>query len=272
MIGPLARTSRAGRAGATVLGALAVIATAAPVIVDESSVDPTRVTGAPLTPPSWDSPLGTDEMGRSMLALLVWGARGSLTVGLLATVLAIVVGSAVGVIAGHFTGWVGALATGVARWFLTLPSLPLAIALAAVLGPGLLPMVTAIAVTAWPSIALVLRARTFAVESRGYLERAKTLGAGDWHRIRRHVLPDVLPLVLATSTLTMADSVLAEATLAFLGLGDPTRVSWGRTLRDAVDSGAITFGAWWYLIPPGLAVVLVAFACALCGRALEPSR
>lgn len=257
------------RVGMVLIGVLAAMAVAAPLLVDPASIDVTRASGAPLTPPSLDHPLGTDEAGRSVLAMLVWGSRTSLLVGVVATAATIAIGTPFGLVAGYFTGWVRSVTTAVTNWFLILPSLPFAIALAAVLGRGPVSVVVAIAVTAWPNVALVLRAQTMGVSSRGYLERARTLGAGHWHRIRRHVIPDVLPLVLANATLTMANAILAEATLAFLGLGDPTVVSWGRMLRDAADSGAITFGAWWYLLPPGLAVVLTAFAFSLCGRALE---
>ncbi len=257
------------RAPLVLIGALGAVAVAAPLLVDPASVDVTRASGAPLTPPTLNHPLGTDETGRSVLALLVWGARTSLFAGVLAMAATIVIGTLFGVVAGYFTGWVRSVTTAVTSWFLILPSLPFAIVLAAVLGPGLESVVVAIAVTSWPNVALVLRAQTLAVSSRGYLERARTMGASHWHRIRWHVFPDVLPFVLANATLTMANAVLAEATLAFLGLGDPTRVSWGRMLRDAVDSGAITFGAWWYLLSPGAAVVMVAFAFSLWGRSLE---
>jgi peptide/nickel transport system permease protein len=114
-----------------------------------------------------------------------------------------------------------------------------------------------------------VRAQTLSVEARPYLERARVLGGGHWHQMTRHVLPNVMPLVLAHTTLTVAVAILSETTLSFLGLGDPFRVSWGSMLDNAFASGAISSGAWWYLLPPGLCVVAIVLAFTLVGRALE---
>ena len=114
-----------------------------------------------------------------------------------------------------------------------------------------------------------MRAQTLAIEGRPYLERATVLGAGHWHRMSRHVLPNVMPLVLANTTLTVAIAILSETTLSFLGLGDPSQISWGTMLDGAQSTGAITAGKWWYVLPPGIAVVVVVLAFMLVGRALE---
>jgi peptide/nickel transport system permease protein len=157
----------------------------------------------------------------------------------------------------------------VTDWFLVLPTLVLAAALASVMHRGVGTVIVAIGVTAWPATARLVRAQTLTVEARPYIERARALGAGDWHVIRRHVLPNVLPVILAQTTLTVSAAVLAEATLSFLGLSDPTRVSWGTTLQLAQQVGAVSAGDWWILLPPGLAIVTVALAFTLCGRSLE---
>ncbi len=154
-------------------------------------------------------------------------------------------------------------------WFLVIPFLPLAIALATVLGSSLLNVIVVIGVTSWPGTARLVRAQTLSVEARPYLERARVLGGGHWHQMSRHVLPNVMPLVLANTTLTVAIAILSETTLSFLGLGDPFRVSWGSMLDSAFSAGAISAGAWWYLLPPGLCVVAVVLAFTLVGRALE---
>ncbi|WP_107248070.1 ABC transporter permease, partial [Carbonactinospora thermoautotrophica] len=219
--------------------------------------------------PSADHPLGTDENGRSVALLTLWGARVSLLVGFLATLLSVGIGTVVGVGAGHFRGWLSVVLMRLTDWFLVLPSLVLAIALATVLQRGLFTIALAIGVTTWPTTARLVRAQTLGVEARPYIERARVLGAGHWHVMTRHVLPNVLPLVLANTTLTVAGAVISESTLSFLGLGDPTRVSWGSMLQFAFSSGAITRGAWWYLLAPGLAILLVVLAFTLCGRALE---
>ncbi|SCE27143.1 peptide/nickel transport system permease protein [Streptomyces sp. DfronAA-171] len=157
----------------------------------------------------------------------------------------------------------------VTDWFLVMPTLVLAIALATVLDRSIWTTILAIGVTTWPTTARLVRAQTLSVESRPYIERARALGGGHKHVMLRHVLPNVMPLVLAQTTLVISNAILTEATLAFLGLGDPIMVSWGGLLQDARDAGAVSSGDWWYLAPPGLAIALVALAFTLCGRAIE---
>ncbi|MEQ7005531.1 ABC transporter permease [Actinopolymorpha sp. B17G11] len=263
------RRQRVGVAGLTGMVLIVVLALAAPLLTDESGLDVTQVTGERLEAPSARFLLGTDESGRSVLLLILWGARISLLVGVTATLLAMGIGTLVGIAAGHFGGWFAGLLMRITDWFIVLPRLVLAIALAAVLGPSLTTIIVAIGVTSWAGTARLIRAQTLAVEARPYLERARALGAGHWHQMTRHVLPNVMPLVLASTTLEVASAVLAEATLAFLGLGDPSRISWGGMLSRANSSGAITYGAWWYLLTPGLAILVVVLCFTLCGRALE---
>jgi peptide/nickel transport system permease protein len=222
-----------------------------------------------LQPPSPGYPLGTDESGRSVLALVVWGTRVSLLVGICATVISIAIGTLVGISSGHLRGVSGSVLERITDWFLVIPFLPLAIALATVLGSSLLNVIVVIGITSWPGTARLVRAQTLSVEARPYLERARVLGGGHWHQMSRHVLPNVMPLVLANTTLTVAIAILSETTLSFLGLGDPFRVSWGSMLDSAFSNGAISAGAWWYLLPPGLCVVAVVLAFTLVGRALE---
>lgn len=263
------RRHRTGVVGLVILAATVLLALAAPLITDETGLDVTKATGGILDPPNSEFPLGTDEQGRSVLLLVLWGARISLVVGVTATLLAMGIGTLVGIAAGHFSGWLSAALMRVTDWFMVLPRLVLAIALAAVLGPSLATIIIAIGVTSWAGTARIIRAQTLAVEARPYLERARALGAGHWHQMTRHVLPNVMPLVLASTTLEVASAILAEATLSFLGLGDPTRISWGTMLSRAYGSGAVTAGSWWYLLPPGVAILLVVLAFTLCGRALE---
>jgi peptide/nickel transport system permease protein len=157
----------------------------------------------------------------------------------------------------------------VTDWFIALPALPLAIALAAVLGQGATSITIAIALTSWTGTARLVRAQVLAVEGRPFIERARALGATDVQLVTRHVLPNVMPLILVSSTLTVASAILAEATLTFLGLGDPTSVSWGSMLNTAFMQGAVTAGAWWYLIPPGVAILVIVLGFTLVGRAVE---
>jgi peptide/nickel transport system permease protein len=263
------RAQRAGVAGVAILVVFIGLALLAPVLFGSDQLQVTKATGGTLQPPDGSFPLGTDETGRSVLALVVWGARVSLLVGVAATVISMAIGTLVGIASGHFGSWLGALLERLTDWFLVIPFLPLAIVLATVLGSSLLNVIIVIGVTSWPGTARLVRAQTLSVEARPYLERARVLGGGHWHQMSRHVLPNVMPLVLANTTLTVAIAILSETTLSFLGLGDPFRVSWGSMLDNAFAAGAISAGAWWYLLPPGVCVVIVVLAFTLVGRALE---
>jgi peptide/nickel transport system permease protein len=263
------RTHRAGLFGLVALALIALTALAAPLLVGGDVQSVTNAPGTAMEKPSGEFPLGTDQFGRSLLGLLVWGARISLTVGLLAAALSVAIGTLVGIIAGHYGGWFSTVLMRITDWFLVMPALVLAIVLATVMSRNVWTVIIAIGITSWPTTARLVRAQTIAVESRPYIERAKALGGGHGHIMNRHVLPNVMPLVLAQTTLGISSAILTEATLAFLGLGDPTVVSWGGMLQDAREAGAVSSGHWWYLAPPGIAIALVALAFTLCGRAIE---
>ena len=223
-----------------------------------------------LEAPSGEYWLGTDDSGRSVLTLLIWGTRISLFVGLLATAISMVIGTLIGLVSGFFEGWTGRVLFRLTEWFLVIPFLPLAIILAVVLGRSLL------------NIARGHRRDELA--GNGPADpQPDAVGAGSgptssgpgcsapsrWHQMTRHVLPNVMPMVFANTTLTVAIAILSETTLSFLGLGDPTRVSWGSMLEDAFGVGAMTTGAWWFIVPPGVCVVLVVLSFTLVGQALE---
>jgi peptide/nickel transport system permease protein len=263
------RRETAGVVGLAILVVFIALALLAPLLFSSDELKVTEATGGNLQGPNSTYWLGTDETGRSVLALLVWGTRVSLLVGFAATVISMAIGTLVGIASGHFGTWVGAILERLTDWFLVIPFLPLAIALSTVLGASLVNIIVVIGVTSWPGTARLVRAQTLSVEARPYLERARVLGGGHWHQMSRHVLPNVMPLVLANTTLTVAIAILSETTLSFLGLGDPFRVSWGSMLDNAFGAGAISSGAWWYTMPPGVCVVVVVLAFTLVGRALE---
>lgn len=262
------RGQRAGLAGLVVLGLAVLLALVAPLFIDAGVTNVVHGTGEKLAPPSLDAPLGTDESGRSVLLMVWWGSRTSLSIGFLAALLSMVIGTVLGIAAGHFRGWIGAVVLRITDWFLVLPSLVTALVLAAVLGGGTATVVMAIGITSWPSTARLIRAQTLAVEARPYIERSLALGAGHWHVTTRHVLPNVAPLLLASTTLEVASAIVTESTLAFLGVS-ADKTSWGTMLRASYDWGAVTAGAWWYILIPGLCIVIVVMAFTLCGRALE---
>jgi peptide/nickel transport system permease protein len=263
------RRHRSGVVGLGILSVFATLAVAAPLLADASGLLVTQATGPVLDAPSSEFWLGTDDSGRSVLTLLIWGARVSLFVGLLATAISMVIGTLIGLTSGHFKGWVSAALYRFTEWFLVIPFLPLAIVLATVLGRGLFTIALVIGVSTWSGTAMLIRSQTLSIEARPYLERARVLGAGHWHQMSRHVLPNVMPMVFANTTLTVAVAILTETTLSFLGLGDPLRVSWGSMLESAFSAGAMTTGAWWYIVPPGVCVILVVLSFTLIGRALE---
>ena len=263
------RTHRGGMAGLVILAVFVLVALGAPLLADAEGLKVTQATGGVLDPPSSEFWLGTDDNGRSVLTLLIWGSQVSLFVGLLATAISMVIGTLVGLASGHFKGWVSAVLYRFTEWWLVIPFLPLAIVLASVLGRSLVNIALVIGVTSWPGTAMLIRSQTLSIEARPFLERARVLGAGHWHQMTRHVLPNVMPMVFANTTITVAVAILTETTLSFLGLGDPLRVSWGSMLDQAFSAGAITTGAWWYILPPGIAVILVVLAFTMVGRALE---
>ena len=263
------RRHRTGVAGLCVLVVFALVAIFAPVLADHDGTLVTKATGAVLAPPSSSYWLGTDQSGRSVLTLLIWGARVSLLVGLFATLISMVLGTVLGIASGFLGGWVGSLLFRLTEWFLVVPFVPFALVLATLLGGSLYTIGFVIGVTSWPGTALLIRAQTLSIRNRPYMERAQVLGAGNLHQMRRHILPNVMPMVFANTTLTVAGAILAETTLSFLGLGDPSRVSWGTMLDQAFSNGALTLGAWWFLFPPGICVILVVLSFTLVGQALE---
>jgi peptide/nickel transport system permease protein len=264
------RRSAMGMAGLVILILFVGMAFAAPILANASGLDVTKTLNNPtLAHPSWQFPFGTDDTGRSVLTLVIWGSRVSLIVGFAATVVTMLIGSVVGIWGGFRGGWVDSVLARVTDFFLVIPWLALAIVLAAILGPTLLNIIIVIGITSWPSTAAIVRAQVLTVKERPYVERARALGASDWHLITRHVLPNVFPVIFANTVLTVSIAILSETTLAFLGLGDPTRVTWGTIIEFAFDAGATSIGAWWWLIAPGLAIVLVVLAFTMCGYALD---
>jgi peptide/nickel transport system permease protein len=264
------RRSRPGMVGLAILVLFVAMALAAPLLADEAGLRAVNATGnEPWASPSAFGPLGTDKLGRSIWTQFVWGSRISLLVGLAATVLATAIGMVVGIAAGFYGRHVGGVLMRLTEWFLVIPFLPLAIVLAAVLGPSIENIIIVIGITSWPSMARLLRAQVLTLKERLYVDRARALGASQLHLMVRHILPSVSGLILAATTLTVPIAILSETTLAFLGFGDPTRPSWGKMLQEAFVQGALTEQAWWWYVPPGVGIVLVVLAFTLCGRALE---
>ncbi len=222
-----------------------------------------------LLPPSTTHWLGTDHMGKDVLAGVIMGSRTSLLVGIAATAMSMVIGALVGIISGYYGKAVDSILMRFTDVFLVIPWLPLMLVLAALLGPSLTNIILVIGITSWAGTARIIRSQTLSVKERPYVERARAIGSGDMHIMARHILPNVFPLVFANTILVAAVAILSETTLSFLGMGDPTHVSWGMMLHYAFERGATTLGAWWWIIPPGLSVVLVVLGFTFMGYALD---
>lgn len=219
--------------------------------------------------PSGEHILGTDELGRDIFRSLLAGARVSLFVGLTATAISIVLGALVGLISGFYSKVISNILMRITDFFLALPVLPLIIVLAAIFGQSITITIFVIGFTSWPSTARIVRSQVLSIRERQFVERIKALGASDTRVLFLHILPNTLPLIYANTVLVIADAILSEATLAFLGLGDPVSVSWGTMLHYAFVSGAAGRGAWWYLITPGLGIVIIVLAFTLTGHTLD---
>ena len=218
--------------------------------------------------PSVDEFLGTDNLGRSVWEQLAVGAGISLAVGVAATAIAVLIGCIVGITSGYTGGRFDQFAMGVTDMFITIPALPLIIVLAAVLSRGLPTIIVVIGVTSWAVPARLIRAEVLSQRERTFILRAKAIGMRPLHIMWTHVLPNVAGIVLANAILLTAAAILTEAVLAFLGLGDPSLISWGKMLQNGFSSGATSLGYWWVLIPPGVLITLLVLSFTLIGNAL----
>ena len=255
-----------GRFGIAVLGLFGLMAVfgslVAPYDPEASSVDV-------LAPPSSDHLLGTTENGSDVLSQILVGARVSIVVGFAAALISAVLGSAVGLASGYFGGWTDRILDALENWFLVIPTLPLMIVLARLLDPSLGVLIIVIGLTSWAGTGRIVRAQVLTLRERAFVERARALGARDTYIIRTHILPNTAPLIFANTVLIVAVAILSEAALSFLGLGDPTRISWGSMLENAFESGAPSAEAWWYVIPPGLCITVLVLAVAMLGYLFE---
>jgi peptide/nickel transport system permease protein len=252
--------------GAVILGIFIVLALLAPVVAPYGLHEQV---GPVYGHPSWSHPLGLDDGGIDMVTLLMWGARISLVVGFAATVVAMVIGGTVGLVSGYFGKKTDTVLMRITDYFIAIPDVPLMIVVAAIWGPSLSHIIIVIGVLLWTGTARVVRAQVKSVRERAYVQRARSLGARDLRIILRHVLPQIAPLLIASTVLTIAVAIFDETALAFLGLGDPSRISLGKVIENAFQRTAISSGAWWAIVPPGAAVALLILSCSLIGRAME---
>ena len=270
-----------GVVGAAILILFALIALAPQLFVGPLQTV-TSATGASLEPPSAAHLFGTDEVGRDMLNLTIHGSRISMVIGLLATLITILIGAVIGIVSGFLGGRTDQVLMRLTDFFLVLPTFVLAIVLAPIIldivgtdaelfgiRATLLVIIVVIGLTSWASMARIIRSQTLSVKERMFVDRARVIGGSRAHIMRRHILPNVVNLIVANTVLTFAGAIFTETTLSFIGLGDPFQPSWGQLLNAAQQSGAPGLGAWWYIVPPAVCVVVVILAFTLVGNALD---
>ena len=258
---------RLGITGLVIVSLLTITAVFAPLI---APYDPTERVGRPFQAPSSDHWLGTNDVGQDLFSELVFGSRVSLTVGVVAALVALFIGTSVGVLAGYYPKRLGAVLMRIVDVVLILPFLPLLIVLAAYLGRSLINTIVVIGVLIWAGPARIIRSQVLTLRSREYVLASQTMGAPDRWAILRHVLPRTALLATGTFVRAISSAILLEAALSFLGLGDPIQKSWGSILFWAQARGAFLTPAWkWWVLPPGLLILLASLGFALIAFAME---
>lgn len=252
--------------GAVIVAFFVVVAALAPWLTS-------RPAGAQAGPvyahPSAAHWLGLDDSGADMMDVLLRGTRISLVVGVSAMLVSVFVGGTLGILAGYFGGLTEAAIMRVTDFLLVVPALPLMIVVAAIWKPSLLHIILVIGLLQWTWTCRLVRSQVKSVSQRVYVKRSLSLGARHRRVVVRHVLPQIAPLLIAVALLSTAFAIFSETALAFLGLGDPTTTSWGTIIHRAFYRTAISSGAWWVVVPPGICVALVIVGCYLVGHAVE---
>ncbi len=255
-----------GRIGLVLIVFILIAALFAPLL---GTVDPQRAGKREdiLLSPSGDHWLGTDDLGRDVWSQILYGSRVSLMIGLITAFVTVVTGTLVGLTAGYFGGWVEEILVKIVDFFMMLPVLPLMIILAAVLGPSLWNIILVISVVSWPTTARVVRSQVLSIKERPYVEAARCIGASNVKLMFGEIMPNVLPLMFAQAVLMITYAIYDEAILAFLGLGDPTRISWGSMLHFAFESGVMARSPWW-IGPPIVSIIILIVGFSLLGTAV----
>ena len=257
-----------GKVSAIILALLVLMAIFAPLI---SWLPHERSSGPPLAPPGMPHLLGTDELGVDIWAMICYGARVSLAVGLGTALLAGLGGGIIGMFAAYKGGWVDRLLMRIIDVMIALPNLPVMIVLAAFFGPSLVNIIMVLALFSWSRPARIVRAGALSLKEQPYIKMAAHYGASSFYLLMRHFIPELLPIVMVSMIRLAGKAIVAEASLAFLGLGDPTSRSWGLIIHHAVNFGGIYFTEFWkwWLLYPWIFLTLLVASLAMLGRDLE---
>ena len=221
-----------------------------------------------LAPPDAEHLLGRDDAGKDVLSQFIYGARVSLLVGFTASFMSMFIGTVVGLAAGYYGGRIDNLLMRLVYFLLVIPTLPLMLVTISVWGRGLGKTILIIGLLYWTYMARLVRSQVLSIKERQFVTRARAIGGGGLRIIARHIFPQVVPLIIAQGVMDTSTAIIAESSLSFLGLGDPTQVSWGMMLNFAFER-AIVREAWWFLLPPGIAIVWVSLSLVLIGTVLE---
>lgn len=258
-----------GRIGLIIIAILVVLAIFAPLIAPYDPYDVTQRAEKGLSP-SWQHLLGTTiTTGQDVFSMLIYGTRSSLSIGLITGIVIAVLGSLFGIAAGYLGGWVDTIIMRIVDVLLVIPTLPLVIVMTNVLGTSYAVIVIVFAAFGWTGLARVIRSQVMLIKNANYVKAAELAGASKWYIMWRHILPAVSNLLIMSTALTSAGIMVAEAGLSFLGLGNPTAISWGKMLADAQSSGAMLFGHWWTILAPGVGIFLSVYSFMRIGLALE---
>lgn len=257
-----------GRAGFFGIGALTLLALAS---LCWTPHDPDAISGASLSPPSLSHFLGTNGIGQDVLSQVLTGCRVSLITALAVGLGATAIGFVVGASAGYYPRRLGVVLMRLVDVLMTIPRLPFIILLAVFLPPRLANVIAVLIFLAWPQAARTIRAQTLSLRERDYIRFAQFSGLGFFHILRRHLLPELFPLLPAKAVGAAAQAIVAEVGLGFLGLGDPTQRSWGMMVRGALDyPGLLWTDAWsWWILPPSVMVSLAVLSFTLAGYGLD---
>lgn len=218
---------------------------------------------APWAQVSLQHPLGTNDMGYDILTELIYASRSTIIIGVSAALISLFIGSGVGILAGYLPGWKGEIAGSIIQIFLLIPMLPMAIVISAFLGDSTLNIILIIAVLGWCATARTVRTRTMQLKQTPFVESLMILGLSRRHIMAKHILPNLKEVILSRYIMTVAQCIMLEASLSFLGMGDPTQVTWGRMINLAYKRGGFTRGAYNWLVAPGvcIALIVIAFYC-----------
>ena len=260
------RERKAAVVGLSIIGFFVVLSIIAPYISPYSITEQTCAVYAPPSSAHW---LGCDDGGIDMLSQLMQGGRISLVVGFAATLVAMIIGGGVGLLSGYFGRATDVVLMRITDYLLVIPDLVLMIVIADVWGASLFHVIIVIGILEWTSTARIIRAQVMSLRERVYVKRTRALGAGNARIIFKHILPQVGPLLIANTVLTIAIAIYLETALAFLGLEDPTVITWGTILEHAFERTAISSGAWWAIVPAGFVIAAVIVGCFLFGQAVE---